>query len=131
MSQDLQFVQSCSSMNGTCFLCYLYLSHTDVHTHNDINLSFPEIIGRLYSLCDYDIFEDQYEKTSFEVFGIYKGEVFTLYDYKGDYNIHIGGHKDKLDINGLVRALADTIMKTQPRAYKAHIEWTGDTYAFP
>ena len=84
-----------------------------------LNLSFEEIIARLYNLSNQEIFDQgDNGKTSFEVFGTFKGEPFTLYDYKKDFDIHIGG-TSKLDVKNFRIELDELIMKASPKNYKA------------
>ena len=44
------------------------------------------------------------EKITVMFIGTFKGEPFTLYDYRGDRTFHIGGH-DTLDVVGLTEKL--------------------------
>lgn len=143
--QEFQFITDkltgralvCKTCCVGCLYLHQYKPNVFFHEYYDPKVwenayfSFPEMVGRLRSLCDYDIFDDPIEKTSFNVIGTYKGNTFTLYDYKGDHNIHIGGYKGKLDVSELIRILADNIKKTQPCTYEAYIKWTGTTYKFP
>jgi hypothetical protein len=53
------------------------------------------------------------DKTTVEFHGTFNGAVFTLYDYKNDDRLHIGGHRgdprwfegEPLDVDGLKAAL--------------------------
>ncbi|XWV26925.1 hypothetical protein QJ857_gp0125 [Tupanvirus soda lake] len=81
--------------------------------------SFEEAVARLYSLAGWNIFElcDQY-KTTFEVSGTFNGQVFTLYDYKEDNVIHIGG-RDSYDIKELQKNLLELMENVKPKEYTA------------
>ena len=48
------------------------------------------------------------DKTTVEFHGTYNGAVFTLYDYRYDGRLHIGGH-DGLDVDGLKAALGKVL----------------------
>lgn len=98
-----------------------------------LQLTFEEIVARLYNLSNQEIFQqgDGY-KLSFEVFGTYKGEIFTLYDYKGEFDIHIGG-SENLDINGLRKELDDMIMQSKSKPYNAKTHYDNNIveYHYP
>lgn len=109
---------------GTSFNDYLEIK----------DMSFEEVVARLYNLSDQEIFDktDKY-KVSFDIHGSYKGNVFTLYDYKGDNMIHIGG-KDGLDVKGLKKELIKLIKKSVPKPYIAKLYYDGyegKTYQYP
>lgn len=91
-----------------------------------LDLTFEEVVARLYNLSKQEIFEQGDNcKLSFLVNGFYKNSPFTLYDYKGDFDIHIGG-KEELDIDGLRKELDDLIMATNPKSFKTNINYDGD-----
>jgi len=85
-----------------------------------LNLTFEEVVARLYKLSKQEIFEqrDDYGKTSFCIEGTFRGEPFTLYDYKEDFDIHIGGSSN-IDVHNLRKELDNLIMDTIPKEYKA------------
>lgn len=80
-------------------------------------LSFEEVIARLYNLTNIDIFNegDSY-KSSFQIIGKYKNRIFTLYDYKEDMCIHIGG-QENLELDGLRKELDLMIMSNEPKPF--------------
>lgn len=85
------------------------------------DMTFQEIVARLYGASNQKIFDNSDEyKTSFEIRGIHNGNIFTLYDYKCDYQIHIGGHDD-LDIFDLKKDLTTLILNTEPKSYVAKL----------
>jgi len=88
--------------------------------------SFEETVGRILRSSGQTIFanSDEY-KVSFEAVGLFNGEVFTLYDYKGDFGVHIGGH-DELDFKGLHNWLVNLLADTIPSNYSAMIHYNGD-----
>jgi len=93
---------------------------------------FEEIVARLITLSGQDPTQasDGY-KTSVEFSGTYGGRVFTLYDYKGDDTVHIGG-QDGLDVGALVIALAQALRTVEPTSYSAvrHYDGLRDTRHF-
>src|SRR5436190_1476462 len=61
--------------------------------------SFEEALARLYSVADYNIFdEDTHDtyKCIFQLDGTFDGMYFNLYDYKRDEMIHVN-YCDKMD----------------------------------
>lgn len=57
-------------------------------------------------------------KTSVEFSGMFDGQPFTLYDYKEDREIHIGGH-ESLNITGLYEVLTAALGSVDPTPYEA------------
>lgn len=99
-----------ADINGTSFQCYLQC---------DLPLPFNELVARLITLSGQSGQEngDGY-KLSVQFTGTFNGKPFSLYDYKGDDEIHVGGH-DELDVTGLLRALNAGIQNTKPTSYVA------------
>jgi hypothetical protein len=98
-------------------------------------MKFEEVIARLYTLTknNYNMFDegDKY-KTSFLIIGTFQGEVFTLYDYKADNNVHIGGNSN-LNVNDLTIELVKLIEITQPTNFTAEYyydEFSGKKYEY-
>lgn len=85
---------------------------------------FNETVAKLNRIGNdnnINIFDNQYSdgyKESFSLTGLYKEEVFTLYDYKADQCIHIGGN-DNLDIKNLISELNELLKNTNPLEYTA------------
>lgn len=106
------------SINGTSLQGYL----------DNVPWSFEETVARLLTLTNQPAQEqgDQ-EKVSVEFLGTYKGKVFTLYDYKEDFQIHIGGKSD-LDVEGLREELLRQLETVEPTPYRARM-WYGDSDA--
>lgn len=71
------------------------------------------------------------DKTSVEFVGTFKGEPFTLYDYKGGAMIHIGG-SGRLDVDGLIAELLTALAAAEPTPYTATVpsEYGGWTHGF-
>jgi hypothetical protein len=85
-------------------------------------MTFEGIVGRLYHVANYDIFEKTNRdtwKTSFQIVGMYKGKIFTLYDYEGDRMIHIGGHHGEINVENFTKDLIQLINATKPLSYEA------------
>lgn len=118
-----------------------YLFNTDDHLSRyycdrslfDPTWGFEDIVARLITLGKrngQDIFKQtDEEKCMFELEGTYKGEVFTLYDYKGNGGVNIGG-TDRLDVIGLSNALADIIKVTLATKFKEHSPYTGEVFLY-
>tara|TARA_R110002020_G_scaffold397276_1_gene607391 strand:- start:1345 stop:1797 length:453 start_codon:yes stop_codon:yes gene_type:complete len=86
-------------------------------------ISFEELVARLITLSEQDpTTQTDYYKTSVEFVGTYKGEAFTIYDYKGDMQLHIGG-TDRLDTPSLIQHLRDTLYTCSPTPYTAQIHY--------
>ncbi|XWV25585.1 putative ORFan [Tupanvirus deep ocean] len=95
------------------------VNFTSLRDYLEHPYSFEEAVARLYALAGWNIFDlcDQY-KTTFEVCGTFNGEVFTLYDYKEDNKIHIGG-RESLDTIGLQKVLLELMDNATPKEYTA------------
>ena len=96
-------------------------------------MPFQETVARLITLSGQDptTQTDEY-KTSVEFNGSYNGAMFTLYDYKGDREIHIGG-TDALDVAGLRAELDAQLLDAEPTNYVAterYDECDGQTHAY-
>jgi len=135
--------------NGTFMLGYLFVCEEelptvkkygkldkhkyDARSFNNSNIFwFEDVVARLYNLSNQNIFEqgDEY-KLSFEVSGSFDGKPFTLYDWKGDNCVHIGGHDD-LDVPGLKKELLKLVKKTDPKPFTAKLHYYGNgTYSYP
>ena len=100
----------------------------------DPTWKFEDVLARLITIGKehgQDIFKQcDDQKSIFKLEGTYKGEVFTLYDYKGNAGVNIGG-TNQLDVAGLVPALVDVIRKTKPTAFTAQSPYTGETFTYP
>ena len=111
------------SITGTSFLAYL-----------SVPWSFEATIARLITASGQDptAKTDAY-KVSVEFTGTYGGDVFTLYDYKGDDRLHIGGPA-RLDVAGLTVALIAILSAVEPTPYRAerhYDEHEGSWHAWP
>ena len=86
----------------------------------DSPFSFEETVARLITLSGQDptADTDQY-KVSVEFVGLFNGHKFSLYDYKEDREIHIGGN-DELDVEGLTKALLSGLATVEPTPYQAN-----------
>ena len=84
---------------------------------DDLPYSFEETVARLITVSGQNPIINGY-KCSIHFHGTYEGKVFTLYDYKGDYRIHIGG-KRGLNLEGLKQFLAEEIADSEPTPYEA------------
>lgn len=95
--------------------------------------SFNEGVARLYSLANYNIFEEgDQHKLSFELSGRFNDEVFSLSDYKEDNMINIGGHFRKLDVELLKKYLLKIMKATAPKEFEASYHYySEDTYSWP
>ncbi len=94
--------------------------------------SFEEAVARTLAVSHQPIFDqtDRY-KMSFEARGKFEGSVFTLYDYKGDGRIHIGGPSD-LKVEDLKAALRPVLAHATPAPYEAQLHYgQGGTYLWP
>ena len=94
--------------------------------------SFEEAVARILTASGQPIF-DQVDccKASFQATGVFKGKVFTLYDYKGDRRIHIGG-RASLKAQELKDILRQALVSANPAPYEARICYgQGGTYRWP
>lgn len=80
--------------------------------------SFEETVGRLITLSGQPAKSFDEYKTSVEFRGRWNGQPFTLYDYKEDREIHVGGDS-KLDVKSLCGQLAKELVTVEPTAYTA------------
>lgn len=85
----------------------------------DSPFSFEETVARLITLSGQDptATTDQH-KVSVEFTGLFNGHKFTLYDYKEDREIHIGGN-ERLDVKGLIQELLVSLNSVEPSTYWA------------
>lgn len=142
---------SAVDINGTHMLGYLYVCEDelpnakqfqklykykyDARVYNNSNIFwFEDVVARLYNISNQNIFEqgDEY-KLSFEIIGSYDNKPFTLYDYKGDNCVHIGGNDD-LDFVGLKKDLVKELKTTNPKHFTANLNYDhckGCTYSYP
>jgi len=67
---------------------------------------FEGVVAKLTALGAID--DGPGDKTTVELTGLFNGAVFTLYDYRYDGRLHIGGH-DTLDVDGLKAALGSLL----------------------
>lgn len=128
--------------NDTYFITYLYINDDDIPLLTNKKYqkkykydvksfegwTFEKVVACINNLSDQNIFErtDKY-KVSFELVGTYKGICFTLYDWKEDNCVHIGGTED-LDIDGLKKELIEVIKMTEPKPFKTRLYYTCEKY---
>ena len=88
--------------------------------------SFTETVARLKAASGQDptALSDQY-KVAVEFAGTYRGEPFTLYDYKCSEDIHIGGTQN-LNVGLLVLELLKILDDTAPVPFRAPQYYEGD-----
>lgn len=91
--------------------------------HPAAGWAFEETVARLLAASEQDAMAagDGY-KVSVEFTGRFNGQVFSLYDYKGGGQVHIGGH-DALDVRGLVAALDAALAAVEPKPYRATVHY--------
>ncbi len=95
-------------------------------------LPFEELVARLVTVSGQNPTElAGGEKTSVEFFGQFMGEPFTLYDYKGGGELHVGG-RDGLDVPALTQALLPLVKDAQPSAFVAKMphEYGGASFGW-
>jgi hypothetical protein len=100
-----------ASINGTSLRGYLRTPW-----------SFEETVARLVTLSGQDptARTDGY-KVSVEFTGLFGGDVFTLYDYKGGGCLHVGGRS--LDVKALETELVSLLRTVEPTPYSATINY--------
>jgi hypothetical protein len=96
-----------ASVNGTSFRDYY-----------NSPWGFEETIALLVTASGQPAASPDQEKLSVEFRGTFNGSPFTLYDYKEDREIHIGGF-DALNTCGLVAALTVALNAVAPTPYQA------------
>jgi len=100
--------------------------------------SFEETVARIYASSGQPVFEqtDEY-KVSFEAVGFYvddKGKTypFSLYDWKGWKEIHLGGHSG-LPAQTVMDEIIALLEKAVPKPFHARIHYDeakGQTYSY-
>ena len=120
MIQVLKFEQV-DTLN-TAFRSYL----------DDLPWPFEEAVARILAVSRQPIFDQTDRcKMSFEARGKFEGSVFTLYDYKRDGRVHIGGPAN-LKVEDLKKALRVVLADAAPAPYEARIHYGRDgTYRWP
>ena len=123
-----------SSLRGYLFIDPDFLPYAmkpASHLAVNSNWTFENVLARLNTIANQVIFDDgNFDKSSFEVRGTYKGEFFDLYDYKGNRSVNIGGGRN-LDVNGLVLELQDLINHAQPTPFTCICSYTYQKYKYP
>lgn len=79
--------------------------------------SFEETIARLLG-AGFEMQDGDGDKLSVEFIGTFNGATFTLYDYKEDREIHIGGC-NALKVKALAAALLPVLKAATPQPYTA------------
>ncbi len=79
--------------------------------------SFEETVARLLGAGFVRQPGDEY-KCSVEFIGTFKGQTFTLYDYKEDRELHIGSATD-IDVEALTAELLPLLTAATPQPYEA------------
>jgi hypothetical protein len=124
-----------TNISGTYLKGFLYSSF-DESWHNLpsgqllSHLTFEEVLARIVTIGvanNQNIFVDC-DKSTFELTGSYRGKIFTLYDYKANRGVNIGG-KD-LDVEALILDLSKLILATNPTKFSATSGYTGETYSY-
>lgn len=118
-----------ADINGTSFRSYFYEG-------GEVE-AFAEIVAKLITLSKQDpTAASDGEKVSVEFTGTFKSVAFTLYDYKGDFQLHIGGQPG-LDVLGLQIALDKLLIEgvtptpfTARTAYDEEVKYGWPTVAF-
>ena len=120
MIQVLEFKQI--DVLNTAFRSYL----------DNLPWSFEEVVARILAVSHQPIFDQTDRcKMSFEARGQFEGSAFTLYDYKEDRRIHIGGPAG-LKVEELKSALRPVLAHATPAPYEARIHYgRGGTYQWP
>lgn len=85
--------------------------------------TFTETVARLITATNQ--IPIQSDKTSFHFVGMFNNQIFTIYDYKGDFKLHIGG-TNNLDFKGLSSKLIEVLTPVIPTPFTATIP---DEYA--
>lgn len=96
-------IEGKTSVDGTCGVGTL--DPTELYPGMQKYGAFMLMISKLYSIAP-NMFQHAGEKSTFEIVGTYKGQIFSLYDWKHEYNLSIGGRRDT--INGQYKTLLDT-----------------------
>lgn len=86
-------------MSAATFRRHVDIVGTALRGYLDAPYEFEELVDRLVAISDQRP-DSPHEKTTVHFSGTFAGHVFTLYDYKGDRAIHIGGTRH-LDVDGL------------------------------
>jgi len=92
--------------------------------------SFAETVARLITVSGQYPIYDGY-KSSVNFWGRYRGQQFTIYDWKGeDDNLHIGGRTTMTDqmFKELIVALTLELVDVEPHAYHASASYHGPKF---
>ena len=98
----------------------------DTHLIGYLNApwSFEETVSRLITLSGQAAKSCDCYKVSVEFVGMFNGKVFTLYDYKCDRTLHIGGTSAD-HVPALRQALTRRLRRVAPTPYSAREYYKG------
>lgn len=104
----------------------IHINGTSLQGYLKTPWSFDEAAARIYAASGQDVFDagDGY-KVSFEATGEFNGAKFTLYDYKEDRTIHVGG-KHGLDVQALTAELIELLKSVEPKAFTAQTHYDAE-----
>jgi hypothetical protein len=105
-------------MNELIFTTNVVYGGTSFRSYYDSPWTFEETVARLLTLSGQPAKSLDEYKTSVEFRGTFKGQVFTLYDYKEDRAFHVGG-TEALDVVGLAIVLTGYLKDSPPSPYAA------------
>jgi hypothetical protein len=140
---DLVFdAEAKTDEGGSCLQGYVYLHPSEITPYTpgscyyddtvyDKTWTFERILAGINAIANQVIFDDgNFDKSSFTAEGTYKGKYFSLYDYKGDRSIHVGGGNE-LDVKGLVDELNKLIKLAEPKPFSCRCSYTNAKYRYP
>jgi len=87
---------------------------------------FEELVARLLTASGQSMVVNGDDKASFDFVGRFGNQPFTLYDYKADMTVHIGGGP-KLDVEGLKLALRSALLVVEPKPFTHATSYDGHT----
>jgi hypothetical protein len=94
--------------------------------------SFETLLAKLHNLSStQDIFQQSdEEKTTFELFGTFRGHWFSIYDYKDSRSLHVGGNED-LPVRALISALVLLLESTACKPFIARSPYSNQIICYP
>lgn len=108
-----------------------YLYNEDEPERHFCHETFEHLLAKLNNVSAQDIFSQSDEdRTTFELYGTFRGRHFSIYNYKGSHSLHIGG-TEELQVDTLIARLVLLLKVTEPKPFTAFCPCTYQEFHYP